>query len=247
MTDTPGYSQNVWKVASLVLIGLIIGYIIGRFELATTKFYNNVGIKKTVIESEDSQIPSIEVEEDIADSVIKISADDDGFLGAEDAQIVIIEFSEYQCPFCSKMYQEIYPDLKKDFIDTGKVKYVYRDFPLTIHPNAINAAMAAECAGDQDQYFAMHNLLFENQTNWANEDNPKKNFDEYATSLGLNTTTFSECYESEKYADEIAKDKEEGIAYGVQVTPTLFINGKLFRGVPNSYAILKSIIEDELS
>ena len=245
MTDTQKYSQNVWKVASLILIGLIIGYIIGRFELATTKFYNDVSIKKTVIESGDSQIPSIE--ENIGDPVVKISADDDDFLGAEDAQIVIIEFSEYQCPFCSKMYQEIYPDLKKDFIDTGKVKYVYRDFPLTIHPNAVNAAMAAECAGDQGQYFAMHDLLFENQTNWANEDNPKKNFDEYATGLRLNATTFSECYESKKYADEIAKDKEEGIAYGVQVTPTLFINGKLFRGVPNSYANLRSIIEDELS
>lgn len=246
MTDTQKYSQNVWKVASLILIGLIIGYIIGRFELTTTKFYNNSNIKKTVTESEDSQIPSIE-EENSTESVVEISADDDDFLGAEDAQIVIIEFSEYQCPFCSKMYQEIYPDLKKDFIDTGKVKYVYRDFPLTIHPNAVNAAMAAECAGDQGQYFAMHDLLFENQTNWAKEDNPKKNFDEYAVSIGLNAATFSECYESKKYADEITKDKEEGIAYGVQVTPTLFINGKLYRGVPNSYANLRSIIEDELS
>ncbi|MBU1446298.1 DsbA family protein [Patescibacteria group bacterium] len=242
MADTQESSQNIWKTASFILIGLIVGYIIGRFELATIEFHNDSNIKKTVVESGNAQTTQTEQE-----NVLEISADDDDFLGSEDAPILIVEFSEYQCPFCAKMYKEIYPNLKKDFIDTGKVKYVYRDFPLTIHTNAINAAMAAECAGDQGKYFAMHDMLFENQTTWAKEENPKTNFDEYAKNIGLNAATFTECYESEKYTEEILKDKAEGISYGVQSTPTLFINGKLIRGVPNSYANLKSIIEGELS
>jgi len=241
MTDTQKQPQDIWKTASLILIGLIIGYIIGRFELTTIEFNKNTNIKKTIKETEQ-----ISQQEKDPEEILVINTDDDAFLGADDAPIVIVEFSEYQCPFCAKMYKEIYPNLKKDFIDTGKVKYIYKDFPLTIHPNAMNAALAAECAGDQGKYFEMHDALFENQINWTKEKDPKEKFNEYALNIGLNATTFTQCYESEKYKDEINQDKEDGITYKVQATPTLFINGKLYRGVPKSYASLKTILDNEI-
>src|SRR3989338_6612792 len=92
---------------------------------------------------------------------IQASADDDPVKGSADAKITIVEFSDFQCPFCARFYTETLPMIEKNYIDTGKVKLVYRDFPLSFHQNAQKAAEAAECAGEQVKYYEMHNMLFE--------------------------------------------------------------------------------------
>ena len=157
--------------------------------------------------------------------LVEVSLDDDAVKGDANAPVTIVEFSDYECPFCGKYVQETYPSIVSEYINTGKVKYVFRDFPLDFHLNAQKAAEAAECAGDQDQYWEMHDYLFANQDYLA-VDNLKG----YAKDLGLDLAEFNDCLDSGKFADEVAADLLDGQAYGVSGTPAFFINGKLVSG-----------------
>lgn len=248
-------SNNVWKTISLILLGVIIGYIIGRFELTTLKFDNvpedTEKSQPTEQEKNDTGTDSdsdktTNTEEDTEIKPIEVSIDDDPFLGEEDAKVTIVEFSDYQCPFCKKFFTDIFPSLKEDFIDTGKVKYVFRDLPLNIHPPAYNAALASECAEDQGKYWEMHDHLFDNQSDWGKAEDVNETLIGYASELGLKEAEFTDCLTSEKYKDEIDKDKEDATSYGARGTPTLFVNGKIVRGVPRSYDTFKEFIEEEL-
>ena len=100
-----------------------------------------------------------------------ISDDDDPIIGNPDAPITIIEFSDFQCPFCARFHVQTLPALMDEYIDQGKVKLVFRDFPIqSIHPNALPASVAAECANEQGQFKPMHDALFDNQSQWSNQE-----------------------------------------------------------------------------
>jgi protein-disulfide isomerase len=144
---------------------------------------------------------------------------DKPFKGDKDAKLTLVEFSDYQCPFCSRHFRETLPQIKKEYINTGKVKYVLRDFPIeSIHRDAFKAAEAASCAGQQGKYWEMHDRLFENQNQLGVEELPK-----HARAIGLNPSTFQECLNSGKQATEIRKDIEDGQKAGVNGTPTFFL------------------------
>lgn len=163
-----------------------------------------------------------------------VSIDDDPRLGTSGAIITIIEFSDYECPFCADATGSIDRILSEY---EGKILFVYRDFPLEhIHPNAFQAAETAHCAGDQNKYWEMHSLLFANQTQ-LDIDSLKK----YASELGLNLSQFDKCLDSHKYQEEIRRDIADGLKYQVNGTPTFFING--YRVVGGSYEQLKSTID----
>lgn len=171
-----------------------------------------------------------------------VTADDDSILGDPDAPVTIVEFSDYQCPFCKRSWEQVLPQLKKNYIDTGKVNFVYRDYPLTsIHPDAMAAAMAAECAGDQGKYFEMHDKLFENISNLKNADLKK-----YAGQVGLDTAQFNSCLDSETHKAEVEKDMADAEKFGVRGTPSFFINGWFIRGA-KPYSEFEKIIEEELA
>lgn len=158
-----------------------------------------------------------------------ITADDDPVLGSVDAPVTMIEFSDFQCPFCARFYSETLPLIKENFIDTGLVKLVYRDFPLqSIHPNAIPAAVASECADDQGAYWEYHDILFENVSAWGPMEIPGavEQFKAYAADLGLDTDTFSECLDTGKYVTEVTGDYTDGVAYGVTGTPAFFLGSE---------------------
>lgn len=234
-------NSNIWRTVALILIGVLLGYLVGRFELTSFSFSNpEPEAKNTQVEQEDKNNPEPTPE------LKEATADDDPFLGAENAKVVIIDFSDFQCPFCDKFQTNIFPDLKKDFLDTNKVKYVYRDFPLNIHPKAQNAAEVAQCAGDQNKYWEMHELLFEKQAEWGKSTDINETLIGYSAELGLNKATLSDCLNSGKYREEVEKDREDALASGARGTPTLFVNGKILRGVPQSYESFKALIENEL-
>ncbi len=151
---------------------------------------------------------------------ITASIDDDPFKGKTDAPVTIIEFSDYQCPFCGRFVKNTLPEITAKYINTGKVKYVFRDFPLDFHKFAIKASEAANCAGDKGRYWEMHDKLFDNQ-NALTLDNLKQ----YAIDIGLDSVSFDSCIDSGIYAAEIAKDFEDGRNAMVRGTPT-FIIGK---------------------
>jgi protein-disulfide isomerase len=150
-------------------------------------------------------------------------------IGDANAPVVMVEFADYQCPFCARYFSETYGQIKTNFIDTGKVRYLIRDLPLTFHQNAKPAAIAARCAGDQGKYFEMHDALYENQQEWSNV-NPKDHFVRYAGEIGLNGNNFTSCYDGGKYDSVV--DEELGLAsrVGATGTPTFFINGEKLVG-----------------
>ncbi len=161
--------------------------------------------------------------------------------GNTNAKVVIIEFSDYECPFCGRFFADTLPELKKNYIDTGKARLVYKDFPLSFHPNAQKAAESARCAGEQGKYWEMHDKLFENQQNLG-EDNYRK----WAKEIGLNTEKFNECMSTEKYAQSVKGEQSYGGQLGISGTPAFFINGRELVGA-QPYSAFKKIIEEELA
>lgn len=154
-------------------------------------------------------------------------------LGSEDAKVTVIEFSDFQCPFCKSLFETSLPQLKSEYIDTGKVKFHYRHYPLTaIHPNAMKSAIASECANDQDRFWDYHDKLFTSQDEWANlaTTAASDKFKEYASGLGLNTGNFNSCLDSDKFKDQVDQDLSDGTAAGVNGTPATFVNGILISG-----------------
>lgn len=176
---------------------------------------------------------------------VQMSLDDDPEMGSADAPITLVEFSDFQCTFCKQFYDQTLPQLRTLYVETGHLKFIYRDFPLPFHPNAQLAAEAAECAGEQAAYWAMHDQLFQSQAEWAETSQAKDLFQRYANSLGLDATQFTECLESQRYAEEVNQDLLDGVAYGVNATPTFFMNGyKLVGAQP--FEVFQWVIETKL-
>ncbi len=175
-------------------------------------------------------------------SEIILGLDNDPSLGDSNAKVSIVEFSDFQCPFCATFVRETFDDLKREYIDTGKVSFTFKNFPLTnTHRNAMAAALAAECANEQGKFWEYHDKLFRSQKSLE-----KKDLKEYAEDLDLNTDTFNTCLDSEKYKDEVSNDLEEGTGLGVRGTPTFFINGRALSGALPIEEFEK-IIDEELS
>lgn len=180
--------------------------------------------------------------------VVEVSADNDPMLGDKDAKVMIIEFSDFQCPFCRKFWREALASIRKEYVDTGKAKLVYRDFPLSGHPAAHISAQASECAHEQGKYWEMHDKMFSEQdkqgegTVTYGENELKK----WAKEIGLNTNQFNQCLSSGKYKAEVDKDFQDGNAAGVTGTPTVYVNGKKIVGA-QEFSVFKQAIEAELT
>ena len=167
-----------------------------------------------------------------------VSVDDDPSQGPATAPITLIEFSEFQCPFCKKTRPTVAQVLETY---KGKIHYVFRDFPLSFHKEARGAAMAANCANEQGKYWEFNTQLFDNQASLGAETEKK-----IAQNLGLNMEKFNACVTSKKYDKEIDKDQSDGMAVGVTGTPAYFINGKFLSGA-QPFANFKQIIDEELA
>jgi len=157
---------------------------------------------------------------------VKISLDNDPIRGDPDAPITIVEFSDFQCPFCARFHVQTLPLLLEEYIDSGKVNLVYRDFPIqSIHPNALPAAVAAECANEQGKYWEYHDTLFEKQNDWSrlDSDSAISKFSQYASNTGLEQQQFDSCLESGKYLEEVQGDLSDGRDYDITGTPGFFI------------------------
>jgi len=175
-----------------------------------------------------------------------VPLEDVPMMGDPDAPVTIVEYSDYQCPFCVRHVQQTMPQLLKNYIETGKVRYVFKDFPLTqIHAQAPKAAEAARCArelGGDDAYWQMHDRLFEGQGQWSNNPEHVGVFNGYAGDLGLDQVAFGECLDSGRYASAVAADFQEGAGFGVSGTPAFFINGQPLQGA-QPYAAFEQLIE----
>lgn len=169
----------------------------------------------------------------------EVPVDDDPVIGPEDAPITLIEFSDFECPYCRRWHADVYGRIREEYSD--QVRIVFRDFPLTsIHPNAIPAAEAANCAGEQDKYWEFHDLLF------SGEDVSQDVYTGYAEELELDVEAFEECRQSGRQEDEVMEDYQYASGLGVRSTPTFFLNGIPIVGA-QPYEVFKEVIEKELA
>ena len=169
---------------------------------------------------------------------IDVAADDSPRFGSVEAPIQIIEFSDFQCPYCTRGAATI-DEVKAKYGD--KVSVVYRHFPLDFHDRANLAAQASECANDQGKFWEFHDKLFENQQAMADSD-----FESYATQLELNVAEFKECIRSGKHIETVATDLREGSEAGMTGTPGFFINGR-FLGGAQPIEAFSEVIDAELA
>jgi len=231
--------SNIILPISILIAGLMIGGAV---------LYTRSDSSKVAANNQAGAIGQVAGGTQLAGGVVNVSADDDAVLGNPDAPVTIIEFSDFQCPFCRKFYKETLPQIKKEYLQTGKAKFVYRDFPLTqIHPGATPAAEGAECAKEQGKFWEMHDAIFDEQEKQGSgtvqftADDVKK----WAANIGLNTSKFNQCLDSGKYKQEVEKDFADGSAAGVNGTPATFINGQLVSGA-QPFTAFKVIIDEEL-
>lgn len=160
-------------------------------------------------------------------------------LGPENAKIVIVEFSDFQCPFCRRFHADTYQSLLDAY--PGQIRFVYRNLPLTsIHPNAMPAAIASLCANDQNVYWEFHDKLFSNETL------DEATYLQYATDLKIDVDKFKACLSDGSHDEFIKKDMDFALNLGVQSTPTFFVNGLAIVGA-QPFENFKQIIDKELA
>jgi len=217
-------------LANLAAGGLIAASVIfkgGNFSLPSLP-----GIKTP------SPSPQIQGFEDVTQLV---PVDKDPVLGDPKAKVTMIEFSDFQCSYCQRFALETFPQLKTEYVDTGKMKVVFKNFPLTtIHSFAEGAALAVECAFEQNKFWEYKEKLFQNQTNLQTDK-----LKEYARELGLDGAQFDQCLDTKKYDSLVKEDLADGQKAGILGTPGFIINGTI---IPGAYPLseFERVINEKL-
>lgn len=183
-------------------------------------------------------------------SLADTSKDFAGKLGSDEAPIVIVEYSDFQCPFCRSWFNDAKSQLDKEYIETGKVQLIYKDFPLSFHPMAQTYAEAARCAGDQGKFWEFHDKIFEEQSKFGQGTVSNITIDDvkqWALDFGLNTTEFNSCLDTGKYSATVQSNFSDGSTAGVGGTPSFVIGkrggtGQLLVGA-QPYANFKTAID----
>ena len=233
--------RSRFVVAVAGLTGFLIGLGVGYF---TFSYAFNRGFALARGVAGVQSVPSVQRQIQPNQGRIDVSVDDNPYIGPKNAPVTIVEFSDFQCPFCADFHDKTYGPLMQKY--DGKVRFVYRDFPLDMHPDAEKAAEAANCALQQgpDKYWALHAAIFKNQrvtgVGLAAIATMAK------TISGLDTAKLDACIKSGKMADEISKDVQDANSYGVTGTPTFFINGYRLVGA-QPLASFSSIIDQLLA
>jgi len=213
----------------------------GEFYLVTLEFYDSSGTLTTAryyISADGKKIALEDYVMSLERELVNVSADDDPWIGAENPKVIIIVFSDYACSHCARFAIEAEKRIIENY--GSVVKLVFRDFPV-LGESSYKASMAANCALEQGKFWEYHYMLFERQNEWKSNETL---FYSYAEELGLNSTQFRECLDSEKYREEIEKDVEDAKSYGVTGTPTFFINGEMVVGY-KSYESFAYLIEEK--
>lgn len=166
--------------------------------------------------------------------------------GNDNAPVTITEYSDFQCPFCEKFHTEVLPQIMDNYVKTGKVKFVYKDFPF-LGQESVQAAEASKCAAEQgtDAYWNYNDYLFDNQGQENSGRFTIDNLKLFAANLGLDTTKFNQCLDSGKYASQVQQEENDGKAAGVTGTPSFLINGKLIVGA-QPYSVFQQAIDQAL-
>ncbi|MFC1703516.1 thioredoxin domain-containing protein [Candidatus Omnitrophota bacterium] len=238
-------ASTLWVCLCIILTGVIIGtsFIFGAKAISKT-------IEEKEIQTMDARTAALlerskamqertrgMVPPKAGEKTVKgVTAAGNAIKGDPNAKVLLVEFSDFKCPYSKRFYNSTFPQLQKEYIDTGKVKFTYRDFPL----GSAAVAVAAECAGEQDKYWEMFDKL--NTADSLTDESLKAT----AQEIGLDTASFNACLNDEEIKAEVSNDMKEGRKFGVGGTPAFFVNGRFISGA-RSFSTFKKIIDEELA
>lgn len=233
---------------ALAVVLVVFGYFIGNVFPVIGNAGTALGTGQTIVQAQQATGETQQQAQ-----TITLSPDDDPTMGDPNAPVQFYEFSDFQCPFCRRFFTETLPQLEQEYIDTGKVLFVYKDFPLDqIHPAARPAALYAECANEQGKWREMHDLIFteQNKLGLGTINFGTAELEQWVQSNGIDLQALKSCVDSGKYASEVEGDLQAGIRNGVSGTPTIFIGNeeKGFVRIVGAqpYSVLKQAIDQYL-
>jgi len=202
---------------------------------------------------QDPQQPDVQPTPVVIKDPSTLFTTEDPSIGNAKAKVTIVEFSDFQCPYCRKFWLDTYGQLKKQYIDSGKVRFISRAFPFSFHPSARPAAIASLCAQEQGKFWEFRDKMFSEQM--KKEADPSAvavtitfgvaDIKAWAASSGLNTQQFNSCLDTEKYGARVDADTAAGSSFGVDGTPSFFINGTQVVGA-QPFSEFKKVIDDLL-
>lgn len=243
--------NKIWDSANIIVVALIIGIciVIGFKAIATNMRTMEINVSEKTMQKFIDGIKSLRGPGEWPGGEMRpvpgskrvegVVPGSNPVKGNAKAPVLMVQFSDFQCPFSKRFYKEVFPQIEKEYISTGKVKFAYRDFPLDFHPLAKGAAAASRCAGRQNKYWEMFDKL--SQSEALDTESLKK----YAQEIKLDMQVFNACLNEQKIKDGIEKDLKDGLGFGVSGTPSFFINGRFVVGA-QPFDIFKKIIEEEL-
>lgn len=254
--ESPFSVQSVSKFATnnfgLLLIGVALavsGFVFGSLWTENKMLTNGTAGAAGTAQVAPNQPAAPEQPTEVSDADWKeVQAKPVFVLGNKNAKLTMVEFTDYQCPFCSRHFTQTHGELVKKYVDTGKMKIVYRDQALSFHPNANSAAQAVRCAEEQNGGLKMHDALFVNQEAWANlsGDAVTAKYSELATAAGLNGQRVADCVTSGKHKQAVDDDGALGMRVGASGTPTFLINGKVLVGA-QPLSVFEQVIDEQLN
>lgn len=215
---------------ALVLIVIVGAALIG---------YVVVNDRPRTMDPEQGSVPLVP-EGELVDAAVGVS------IGAEDAPVVIEEYADYLCPYCGMVATLTIPQIMERYVDTGKARFVFFDFPVHPGDRSILGAEAARCAGDQGAFWEMNKTLMARMGEWREERDPRRAFRNYAEALALDGKALSECIESGKYRRTVMTSQLRARQLGLNSTPTFIINGRRV-GEAMGFDQMAALIEEELA
>jgi protein-disulfide isomerase len=245
VVQIPRATFNYIVVAiTFLVVGLVIGVLaydrVSRDNRANSELLINQAVATAIAALPTAAPAAVPAAPPTVDPDFRYDVSDVGrpAIGPEDAPVTIIEFGDFRCGFCKRFNDETLGRLLADY--EGQVRFVYRDFPI-LGPDSLQAALAAQCAHEQDQFWPFHDLLFTNPQSLT-----RATFLNYAEQLELDMEDFTVCLDEERHADIVLQDYQDGVSVGVGGTPTFFINGKILVGA-QPYAQFARLIDAELA
>ncbi len=244
-SNYPGHHQSQ-KKENIIAASIIVGAIL----ISVSIFYNakliiqqNIGSSLSVQGESQNIQPKPQVPAQQPQGPVQVAQRKDAPKAGR-GKVVVEEFSDFQCPFCQRFYNDSYKQIKEKYIDTGKITFIFRHFPLPFHQNAQKAHEAAECASRQGKFWPYHDLLFvKMQADGTGLNNA--DLKQYAKDLGLNASKFNSCLDNGETAEIVKKDLADGQAAGVSGTPTVFVNGQKIVGA-QPFSSFEQAIEQAL-
>ncbi len=226
----------------LIVLLLIASFLLGAL---TTKLSTTQGLSGNPQTAAQPNNPETTPGQPAPGEKVNVDVGHLPVLGDKNATVTIIEFADFQCPFCKRFFDDVTKNIIKDYVDTGKVKFAFRQYPFLGEESNFSAE-ASECANEQGKFWEYHDYLYNHQGAENSGAFAKDKLIGFATELNLNTEQFSSCLNSGKYTKKVAEDLAAGQKAGVNGTPTTFVNGQSLVGA-QPFSAFKTLIDQELS